>query len=453
MRSKTMGPIAQMVAAAAVSSLLAGCTIHPVGEREERKSAVAAGRPFERPLTTRELKPLPAFPSPEDLAQTAMQTSGDLEQRYWQWRAAIEQIPQDGTQSTTINVSLGSAITRGRIDSRNTTLTIGNDPMTDIKWPGKLDAAARAALENARAAGIRFRKAQFELRAKVLDACYDYAMNSELIELGEKSRGLLETAVMASEARNESGAVAPVDVLKARNELAQLKNEIANLRSQLPPERATINALLNRPAEAELAIAGKLPEPRPLAYDDAQLMSQAADRNPELMALLAEIHGKEDVARLATLQRVPDFNLAVSTDLAGIAQTLVGQATLPLLRYEAIDAAISQASANLRGSEAGLRQAHDDLGARVVLDISTIHDADRQLELFRRTILPRAAEIVAVSRSSYETGSGSLLDLLDAQRSSISIERLVVSLRARRARQVADLEAITAHDLRFMPAR
>ena len=112
--------------------------------------------------------------------------------------------------------------------------------------------------------------------------------------------------------------------------------------------------------------------------------------------------------------------------------------------HEAIDAAISQAEANLRAVEAMHRQTRNDLAAQVILDICTIRDADRQLELFEQTILPRARQVVAITRPAYESGHASLLDVLDGDRSLISIQRLMANVRVAREKRLTDLEAITA---------
>jgi outer membrane protein TolC len=93
------------------------------------------------------------------------------------------------------------------------------------------------------------------------------------------------------------------------------------------------------------------------------------------------------------------------------------------------------------------RQAGNDLAAQVVADLTIIRDADRQLDLFDHTILPRTREMVEIDRSAYETGRTSLLDLLDDQRSLIAIERLVANLRIVREKRIAELESITTSDL------
>jgi cobalt-zinc-cadmium efflux system outer membrane protein len=434
-------------ASLAVLMVLTGCTIHPRGETDERQAALQAGKPFTRPVEQRQVHPLPQNPTPDDLVRRALLASAELEQRYWEWGAAIEQIPQDGTQATNLALFGATSITRGRMSLDTSTLSLGNDPMADILLPIKLSGAAQRALENARAAGLRFRKAQFELRGKVLSADADYALTAELIRLEQSNAELLQTTAMVVEARNRAGTGGQQDLLKSRNELDLSRNDIANLQSQLPAQRAVLNALLDRPPDAPIPVPSEMRASRPVLQDDGQVLAFAADRNPELAALAREMVARKQSIQLARLQYLPDFSLTGGTDLAGITQSLMGMVTVPLLRYQAIDAAVAQAEANLRATEAMRRQTRNDLGAQVVMDLSTIRDADRQLELFEHTVLPRARQGVTVGRSAYEAGQSSLLDLLDAQRSLIIIQRLVAHLRATREQRLADLEMIIARPL------
>jgi outer membrane protein, heavy metal efflux system len=436
---------------------LAGCTIHPPGEREERATAVQMGKPFEKPIEARQIPPLPANPTSDQLAEYALLNNAELEQHYWEWRSAIEQIPQDATQTTTFNVAAGTSITNGHTSWGSSTVTLGNDPMTDIKWPGKLDAAAKQTLENARATGRRFIKAKYDLRYKVLRAYYDYVLNAELIRLEQSNQQLLQTIAMVAEARNRAGRSGQRDVLKSSNEADVSGNDIGNMRSQLPSQRAAINALLSRPADAPLPVPTKLPTLRRVVYRDGDLVEMAAKQNPELIALADEIRGRDEGIRLAELQYVPDFNLSVGTDLMGVAQSLLAQATIPFLRYEALNAAIAQAEAKLRASEAMRRQVGNNLTAQVIADIAIIRNASRQLDLFDHTILPRARQVVNVARTAFETGdasqtdAASLLNLLDDQRSLIAIERLAAKLRITQATHLAELESITTSDLTRLP--
>jgi outer membrane protein TolC len=427
--------------------ILPGCVVHPPGEQAERDAALKAQAPYSTRIDDRQIAPLPENPTPDELVAYSLLNNADVERQYWEWRSAIEQIPQDGTQSSALNFGAGTSITNGRSSWRSTTLSLSNDPMTDIKLPAKLDAAARQSLETARAAGQRFIKAKFELRKSVLIAYDDYALTAELIRLEQSNRQLLQTTANVTQSRNRTGSADQQDVLKAENELDISTNQIATLQSQLESQRATINALLNRSADAYLPIPAALPPLAPLPYSTTDLLALAAIKNPELLALTDEIRAQDNGVRLAKLQYYPDFNLSAGTDPMGITQSILGQATIPIFRFEALQAAVDQARASLRGAEATRHQTAHDLAAQIVTDIATIHDADRQLNLFNRSILPRARQIVSITESSYQTGRTSLLDLLGARRSLIALQRLTAQLQSTRADHLADLESLTTTDL------
>jgi outer membrane protein TolC len=54
---------------------------------------------------------------------------------------------------------------------------------------------------------------------------------------------------------------------------------------------------------------------------------------------------------------------------------------------------------------------------------------------------------VSLTRSSYESGKTPLLDLLDSQRSLLTIQRVIANMRVEREKNLVDLEAITAKNL------
>ena len=436
-----------------VAMTLTGCTVSVPGESEERASAFRLGKPFAKQFEIRDIPPLSVSPTPDEIVARGLLTNAGLEESYWTWKAAIEQIPQDATQSTSINIAAGAAVTNGRASWKTSTLTLGNDPMTDIKWPGKLDTAGRQALNNARAAGHRFVKAKFDLRSQILGAYYDYALTGELIRLEQSNQQLLELTASATASRHRVGSAGRLDVLKANSEVDLSRNQIANMRAQILSQLAGLNAMLGRPSDAPLPVPGELPSARTIAFPDAELLYLALRNNPELIALSDEGRSRQQGVGLAKLQFVPDFNLNLSTDPVGIAQSILAQMTIPIFRYQAIAATIAQAEANLRLTEATRRQMESDLSAQIVLDLTTVKDLDRQLDVFEHLVLPRARFAVDISRSSYENSHASLLDFLETQRSVVAIQRLVANLRAAREKRLFDLEAIVAADQRDLGFR
>jgi outer membrane protein TolC len=437
----------RLLLAVALVVLLPACTVYPRGEATERAAATEAGKPYERPVEQRTIPVLAPDAGPDDLVRYTLLANAQVEQSYWAWRAALEQIPQEGTTKATAAITLNSMIDHGASSWEMNSLGVGNDPMADIEGPGKLSAAARRALEEARAAGSRFDKARFALRQKVLTAYYDYALTAEELRLAETDAGLLALARNSIEFRISSQGAPQRDMLKISNEIEISTNNIANIRSRLSAGLAALNALLNRDPGAILQPPAQLPAARLPGVSDEELLARAARFNPELRALADEIAGKKDAIQLAKLQYVPDFSINLTGDLAGAAQDIVGSLTVPALRYNAIEAGIFQAQADLRAAEAQRRQYAADVRAEVVIDLLLIRDAQRQAAVLQKSIIPRAEAIVESTRTSYSDGRASLLDMFDAQRSVLALRRLLAELRMTREKHLADLEMIIAAPL------
>jgi len=424
--------------------MVAGCTVHPQGEQAERDLAQREGQPFLQPPEDRHLPALPSEPTPDDLVRYAWLASPELEQRYWEWKSAIEQIPQDGTQPTNLVLFGNVPITNGSTASNKTVVTLANDPMADIQWPSKPTTAAQRALEQARAAGWRFQQAKLDLRQKVLTAYDEYALGAELLRLEQANAQLLMTTAEIAEANIASGRTTQAASLSARNEEELSRNQAAELRSKLPRLHATLNAALGREPDAPLAPADSLPPLRDPAGTLARLQLLLTQHSAQLAAQDAEVRGKQQSVALAKLQYVPDFSLSGSTDLGGIAQSLSAMVTVPLLKYQAINAAIAQAEANLRASQAMRRQTEYDLRSKLVGTIAELHDLDRQVRLLDEQIIPRAECIASIGQSEYEAGHISLMDALEARRSVIGLKRLVATMRTTRDERLLDIEGVVA---------
>ena len=403
--------------------------------------AEAEGVPYLHPADHRTLPTLSADPSDDELVRYALLASPDLEQRYWEWRSAIEQVPQDGTEPTNLVVYAGVPVTRGSTALNRTTVTLANDPMADIVWPSKLSAAATRALENARAAGFRFQQAKYDLRQRVLNTAYDYALAAELLRLQEGDVALLRTVALVTEAGLESGRSSQSAALKARDEVELASNEVTAGQARLTELRAALNAVLGRAPTAPLQPPDTLPDDRSLNVSLRQIQRLVDERSPVLAALEAEGRGRDQGKRLAELQYLSDFSLSASTDLGGVSQMLMAMVTVPILKYQSINAAIAQAEANIRTTDAMRRQARLDLRSRIVADVAAVHDADRELELLEHSTLPHVRQAVEVTRAGYEGGQVPIGDLVEAQRSDLALQRLAVQLRVSRARQLTDIEA------------
>lgn len=421
----------------------AGCALRPAGESEQRRQNAAAGRPYEE--ETRDLPDLGDRSGPEDYLRTAFLRNAELERRYWEWRAAIERIAQDSSWPNPA-FSYRFMFTSENMKAWDrTTLGIMNDPMTNIPFPIKLAAAGRQALEEARAAGLRFQETKFLLQGKVLSAYYDLALLAESIRIQSETVFLLQQALGQAEVRVQAGAASLQDFLIAQTEVELAQNEFENLKNRVRPLQARMNALLNRPPDAPVPLPQALPPPRPLPISDEELVRVAAERSPGLAALARDVAARREALGLARQAYVPDFGL--SFDVTGNVSRGVGvMVTLPL-RLEAIRAGIEQARANLRAARAARAQYERDLAASFVLNLYVLRNGERQIALFDKSILPRARQTVEIARASYAAGGARFVEFLEAQRTYLDARLTFVQLKVEREKALAALETWSAVDV------
>ncbi len=427
---------------------LSGCALRPAGEGEEREKAASQGRHYEEPV---ELPELGEKAGIDDYLQHAFLKNADLEARYWEWRSALEQIPQDSSWPNPA-LSFSYMFSKGNMKAWDrTTLGAMNDPMTNIPFPTKLLTAGRAALENARAAGHRFEEAKFLLQGRVLSTYYDLALLGESLRIQRENVALLRQVVGQAEVRVQAGTASQQDLLKAQTESELAQNDLKNLESRAAPLAARMNALVGRPAVAAVPLPSALPPPRPVPVPDAALIELGAGKSPELAALAREIAGREEALSLARQAYIPDFGL--SLDLNGsIAKTVGAMVTVPF-RLEAIRGGIEQARANLRATRAAEVQYGRDLAASFVLNLFVLRNDERQIALFQYSILPRARQTVEIAQTAYATGRLAFVELLDAQRTYLDARLTLAQLRMEREKALAAIETWSAVDVEVMGAR
>ncbi|MBI1849241.1 MAG: TolC family protein, partial [Planctomycetes bacterium] len=430
---------------ASIALLPLGCAIRPAGEQSERDRSRELGRAFEEHA----LPPtLPADPTADDYLRVAFLSNADLQARYWEWRSAIEQIPQD---SSFPNVAVPFSVLFNSENMKawdRTTLGITNDPMTNIPFPTKVAAAGRRALEEARAVGLRFEAAKFRLQAQVLTTYDDLALLAESLRIQRDNVALLRQVVGQAGVRVQTGGASPQDLLKAQTEMDFAENDLANLQAQVPAVVAKMNAILNRPSDASVPLPPSLPAPRSLDVRDDELLRIGSERSPELGALAREVAGREEAVTLAKQAYFPDFSLSFSF-MGSVAQTVGGMLILPT-RLEAIRAGIEQANSNLRVSQSARSQYERDLAASFVLNLYVLRNDERQVRLFEESILPRARQTVQLGQTAYAANRVSFVELLDSQRTLLDARLTLAKLRTEREKAIAAIETWSAVDVEVM---
>ncbi|MBM3335542.1 TolC family protein [Candidatus Sumerlaeota bacterium] len=436
--------------AVAFGLLVSAChrVIVPKGEPVERAKAAEAEGVFAVAVNKRPLLNLTTSVTLPAVLEYAFNSNGDIEAAYREWRAAIERVPQAGALP---DPRLDFSVMFGPDNLKSfSSFVPGIRLMATQDFPARGKRAARAelALDEAQAAGERFRAAKYRLQKQVVQAYADAALNESLLRQTSETLRLLreahEVALHRFHVMAEKGAGEGLgDLRKIEVEIQTAESEQRSLHIERDKLAAQLNGILNRPPDAALGALVFPAIARPGATD-ADLFARAVRHNPELAALRKEIEARGAAQALAELEKRPDYG--VGGGIESLSPALTAGLTLPVNRAR-IRAAIAEALAMRRAAESRLRAASSDVQARVVMALAGIRDAERILADYRGQIIPKTRELLQSQITTYGSGGGDLLDILDTQRLLVDFQRLILRAETDRLRLLAELEEAMGEDL------
>ena len=439
-----------------LSGAFAAChwVIVPKGEPAERTRAEQALGAFAVPVHKRPLPDLATSASLPAVLDYAFNANGDLEAAYREWRAAIERVPQAGALPNT-RLDFSFMFSPENMKSFSSALG-GIRLMLTQEFPGrgKRKTLAQLALDEAEAAGERFRATKYRLQKQVVQAYADVALNEALWRLTSETIRLLRSAHEVAlhrfhgmDEQRPAGDLA--DLRKIEVEIQTVESEQRSRELMRNKLNAALNGALNRPPDSPLGNVELPPIKRP-TESDANLFAKAVESNPELAALRKQIEARGAAQVLAELEKRPDYS--IGGGIEQLAPVVSLGMSLPLNRAR-IRAGIAEALAMRQASEARLRAASSDVQARVVMALAGVRDAERVLTDYRERIVPQARELLQTQITTYGSGGGDILDILDTERLLVDFHKLILGAEADRLRLLAELEEVLGEDLfHFIPA-
>lgn len=409
---------------------LAACTVHPEGEARERELATAAGTAWQKPFAERTLPQLGPQSHLADYLAHAEQGSGLLEAAWNRWIAALEQVPQDGTQPTTAMLGIDHTLDGGKALDR-TALSLMSDAMNNLMLPGRLTARAEAALARARTAAAEFDQVRLALQRTVAEAYYNLAWHDEDYLLMLRVRNVLsglETSVAESVA---AGTAGPAMRVLLQIAIDRLDAERERMHADRPGLVAAVRRAIG--AGPDLAdVLAELPDLAPIRTTEQQFVEAALERNPDIAVRRREHDSALAEQRARQWLKMPEFSLRSAVMGDGVA-TLGGALSLPFLRGQAIDGAIAQADAEARAAEALRRQSGHDAVAAVLSSMAELRGHEIEAQVLQERLLPHLRELLQILQTEWATGTGDVQRIADAEMDALEVERSMLRIRREHA--------------------
>lgn len=310
----------------------------------------------------------------------------------------------------------------------------------EIDLWGRVRRMVESARAQAQASGADYQNVLLSLTGEVAANYFQLrALDDELgalhTTLGsrEKSTGLIEK-------RLQAGALSEVDAARARSELAVTRADIADVRRQREELVSVLALLCGQPASG-FTVASR-GQGAHVPTIPAGLPSDLLERRP-------------DIARAE--RAVADANAQVGVEIAGYfpAIRLTGDAgylskdtgslfsassrvwsigpsvSLPVTGFFLTKAKVNRAKALREEAVANYRQAVLTAIKDVETSLTQIHYRRQQIAA-QSEAASAAQQATSLIRSRYDNGTISYLELLDAERSSLALERQASQLKAQR---------------------
>ncbi len=388
------------------------------------------------------------------LAYAAINNPG-LEAEFNRFKAAIERVPQVSAfpdPRFTYRYYIREVETRVGPQRQSFELA------QKFPWFGKLQLRGDAAMEAANAARQRFEARKLKLFYRVKEVYYEYYYLWRAIATIRENRDLVKHFEAVARTRYKVAEASHSDVIRAQVELGKLEDRLRSLEDFAEPIVARLNAALNRPAGAPIPWPQSM-ETSVVSITDEQLLGLLVGHNPELKGLDFDIASRQYRIDLAAKDYFPDVTLGGNYIDTGNSIGTMSPSD------DGKDAIIAMVSVNLPiwwdKLAAGVREArhrHLDavhrkadranvLSADLKLASYRFRDAERKIDLFGDTLLPKARQSIKATEASYRAGRGTFLDLIDAQRVFLEFQLAHERALADRMQRLAELEMLIGTEI------
>lgn len=290
---------------------------------------------------------------------------------------------------------------------------------------GKRSLKKSIATESAAALGEQVEQARLDLQTRIAKAYAELYVLKRSIDITQERIRLIEDLEHVTRSRYTTGdSIAAT--LQAQVELGRLEDRLSSLQDQRRPRTAQLNALLNRPEKQSL------PWPSNMPYQPLTQTINSLTTNPELTELTHRIQQEHQQVQLAKRERYPDFTLGlqyIQTDDAARPTSdngkdpIIGTVGITLPIWTGKNRARIQAAAH-RKTAVEYQRSHRELtlGAELQNVLFSLRNADRKMNLYKQSLIPKAHQSLAVNRKAYEAGDAEFINLIDGERLLLEFE-------------------------------
>jgi outer membrane protein, heavy metal efflux system len=282
-----------------------------------------------------------------------------------------------------------------------------------------------------------------DVLAEVARRFIEVLADQERLAAMEHSVALAEQAGRAVRSRVQAGAASPVQSSRADIALARAQIEQEHAEHELLASRVALSTLWNDETPAFASATGDL-----FKLDVQETFDryrQRLDQNPDLLVFASMHRVLEARSRLAEAQHRPNltFNIGVRRLEALDDSALVAGIAVPIGASRRGDFEMRSVRAERSALALTERSRRMELHSILFGLYQELTHARTETEALRERVRPQAQQMLDTTRSGYDAGRFSFLELADAQRQLLEIELEAIDAAANFHLQLIEIERLT----------
>ncbi|MGH7261365.1 MAG: TolC family protein, partial [Nitrospiraceae bacterium] len=227
--------------------------------------------------------------------------------------------------------------------------------------------------------------------------------------------------------RFKKGYIAEVDLIRIRLQVVDFHSQIIQAIQDGNAARADLRVLLGISPSTDVLLTTEL-DYHLIEPDIIALRRQALDTRPDIrMKRFTQSQRMADL-RLAKAYRIPDITAGAGYAVQGRQgpdnQQQVGFSLgIPLPLFNRNQGGIAQAEVSIQMAEADLQKTVVQVENQIEIAYRNLLESRRLVEIYRGGVLEDARLTLTIVEKAYERGGATILDLLDAARTSRTIQQ------------------------------
>jgi cobalt-zinc-cadmium efflux system outer membrane protein len=349
-----------------------------------------------------------------------------------------------------LSVGTLSSYTQGRTLSNSYQLFTQASQLFELA--GKRGYRIESAGFGTQSAEAAFEDAVRQLGFTVKDTYSRIQLAQRRLVLAEENRDRFSRILEINTIRFKKGYIAEVDLIRIRLQMVDFHSQVIRSLQEAESARGDLRQLLRLSPKTVLELTTELGFRR-IDPDIETLRVAALDLRPDIRAKRQTFSQRESELKLAKAYRIPDVTIGAGYAIQGVqGPDNPGQVALnagiPLPLFNRNQGGILQAEVSLQSAEADLDKTVNQVENEVEVAYRNLLQSRRLVEAYVGEVLEDARSSLTIVERAYERGGATILDLLDAARTSRTIQQNYIEALFNYQHHLFQLESAVGQEIR-----